>query len=73
MEIESAGINVGRFLYVEVINRSILLVSINTPRNGILLLILISCVKLRTELFWLGLLLWHINLCRLCNAKSIFM
>ena len=26
--------------------------SISTPRNGILLLILISCVKLRTELFW---------------------
>ena len=52
MEIEGAGFRVGRvFLYVEVINRSILLVSISTPRNGILLLISISCVKLRMELF----------------------
>ena len=39
------------FLYVEVINRSLLFVSISTPRNGILLLVLISCVKLRAELF----------------------
>ena len=52
MEIEGAGINVGSFfLYVEVVNCSLLLVSISTARNGILMLILISCVKLRTELF----------------------
>ena len=24
-------------------------------------------------LVWFGLVLWHINLCRLFNAKSIFM
>ena len=41
----------GGFLYVEVVNWSILLVSISTPRNGIFLWILISCVKLRSELF----------------------
>ena len=44
------GLMLEDFLYVKVINRSILLVSFSTPRNGILLLILISCVKLRTEL-----------------------
>ena len=37
--------------YVAVVNLSILLVSIRTPRNGILLLVLSSCVKLRTGLF----------------------
>ena len=53
MNIEGAGINIGSFfLYVEVGNRSIFLVSISTLRNVILLMILISCVKLRTELFW---------------------
>ena len=36
LEIEGAGINVIFFLYVEVINQSILLVSINTSRNWIL-------------------------------------
>ena len=35
MEIEGAGINVGRVFYVEIVNQSILLVSISTPRNGI--------------------------------------
>ena len=39
------------FPYVEVINQLILLVSISKPRNGILLLILISNVNFRTELF----------------------
>ena len=39
------------FLYVEVVNQLILLVSISTLRNAVLLLILISCVKLRKELF----------------------
>ena len=51
MEFEGAGINVGKILYVEVVNPSILFVSISTPRNWISLLILISCVKLRTKLF----------------------
>ncbi len=52
MEIDGAGINGGRFfLYVVVINQSILIASVGTPRNGILLLILISCVKLRTDVF----------------------
>ena len=37
--------------YVEVVNLSFLLVSISTQRNGILLFILNSCVKLRTEFF----------------------
>ena len=51
MKIERTGINVGRFfLFVEKVNLLILLVSIRTLRNGILLLILSSCVKLRTEL-----------------------
>ena len=35
MEIEGAGLNVSRFLYMVVVNRSILLVSISTPTNGI--------------------------------------
>ena len=26
-----------------------------------------------TKIFWFGLVLWHINLCRLFNVKSIFM
>ena len=39
------------FLYVEVVNLLILLVSIRTSKNGILLLILSSSVELRTELF----------------------
>ena len=52
MEIEGAGVKVGRiFLYVEVVNLLILHVSIQILRNRILLLILSSCVKLRTELF----------------------
>ena len=39
----------------------------------------IICTKLnfKEEIFWfvwlVGLVLWHINLCRLFNAKSIFM
>ena len=52
MEIEGVGINFGGFLYVAVVNPSILLDSIWTPRNGILLSILSSCVNLGTELFW---------------------
>ena len=27
----------------------------------------------KVDLVWFGLVLWHINLCRLFNAKSIFM
>ena len=27
----------------------------------------------KNDLVWFGLVLWHINLCRLFNAKSIFM
>ena len=51
LEIKGSGINVSCFfLYVEVINRSVLLVPISTPRNGNLLLMLISWAKLRTEL-----------------------
>ena len=38
------------FLYVEVVNWSILLVSISSPGKVILLLMVISSVKLRTEL-----------------------
>ena len=34
------------------------------------------CVQMNYGLVWFGLVclvLWHINLCRLFNAKSIFM
>ena len=51
MEIEGATISLGCFSYVEMGNPSIFLVSIRTPKNGILLLILDTYVKSITELF----------------------
>ena len=50
MEIDDARINIGRFGYVVCVNPSILLVSISTPNNGILLILLSYFVKLRMGL-----------------------
>ena len=59
MEIEGAGINVGKFfLYVEVVNQSLLLVSMCTPRNGTLFVDIDFLCKIKNRIILKGLSLY---------------